>query len=80
MTGVRPGDGKGGGDPERIRGYLRFLHLGTQMALTLLAGVFGGIWLDGRLNATPVFTVAGSLLGVGLGMGIVILAAGKGRR
>ncbi|HEU4394798.1 MAG TPA: AtpZ/AtpI family protein [Planctomycetota bacterium] len=42
--------------------------------------MFGGIWLDGRLGATPLFTVAGSLLGVGLGMGIVILETGKGRR
>jgi F0F1-type ATP synthase assembly protein I len=50
------------------------------MALTLVAGVLGGIWLDRRLDATPVFTVAGSLLGIGLGMGIVILETGKGRR
>ena len=80
MKGDRPGDGKGAGGPERFRGYLRYLHLGTQMALTLCAGVFGGLWLDGRLDATPVFTVAGSLLGIGLGMGIVILESGKGRR
>jgi hypothetical protein len=50
------------------------------MALTLVAGVLGGIWLDGRLGATPVFTVAGSLLGIVLGMGIVILETWKGRR
>ena len=80
MTGNRPGDGGRKEDPDRIRGYLRYLHLGTQMALTLVAGVLGGIWLDRRLDATPVFTVAGSLLGIGLGMGIVILETGKGRR
>jgi F0F1-type ATP synthase assembly protein I len=50
------------------------------MALTICFGVFGGIWLDRWLGSTPLFTVSGSLLGVGLGMGIVILEVGKGRR
>jgi len=50
------------------------------MALTISLGVFGGVWLDGKLSTTPALTVAGSLLGVGLGMGVVILEVGKGRR
>jgi len=76
----RPGDGGRRAGPEGLRGYLRFLHLGTLMALTISLGVFGGVWLDGKLSTTPALTVAGSLLGVGLGMGVVILEVGKGRR
>lgn len=80
MKEGRPGDGGRKGGPEGLRGYLRYLHLGTQMALTISLGVFGGHWLDGRFGTTPVFTISGSLLGVGFGMGIVILEVGKGRR
>jgi ATP synthase protein I len=76
----RPGDGGRDAGPEGLRGYLRYLHLGTQMALTIGLGVFGGIWLDGKFGTTPVLTVSGSLLGIGLGMGVVILAVGKGRK
>ena len=80
MKEGRPGDGGRKGGPEGLRGYLRYLHLGTQMAITISLGVLGGWWLDGRFGTTPVFLVAGSLLGVVLGMGVVILAVGKDRR
>lgn len=75
MTGAPPGDGERG--PERLREYLRFVHLGTQMALILLLGVFGGIWLDGRTGSGSAFTVVGSVLGIGLGMAVVIRSVGR---
>ncbi len=82
--GGRPGDGgedrgKDGG-PEGYRAYLRFVHLGTQIALTIVLGVFGGLWLDRTVESSPVFTVAGSLLGIVFGLGAVILEVGKGKR
>jgi len=72
-----PEEGNRGGGPDRLRTYLRFLHLGTQMAMLLVLGVFGGVWLDGRLGSRPAFTVVGSVLGIGLGMAVVIRETGK---
>lgn len=74
--GPSGGDRRGGD----VRSYLRYLHLGTQMALALVAGVFGGIWLDGRTGAAPAFTVVGSVLGIGLGMAVVIRETGGKKR
>ena len=77
--GGRPGDdGKDG--PEGFRAYLRFLHLGTQLAVTLLLGVLGGLWLDRTTGSSPLFTVAGSLLGIVFGLGAVILEVGRRKR
>jgi F0F1-type ATP synthase assembly protein I len=47
------------------------------MALSLLIGVFGGFWLDGKLGTAPVLTIVGSILGIGLGMAVVIREAGR---
>ena len=79
-VGPGPGDegGRRGGDG--YRSYLRFIHLGTQMAILLVLGVFGGIWLDGRCGSSPAFTLAGSVLGIGLGMAVVIREVGGRRR
>lgn len=73
-------DGKGGRGPGGYGPYLRYLHLGTQMAVVLLLGVFGGRWLDGEWGSSPAFTVVGSLLGIGLGMAVVIREVGRNRR
>ena len=72
-----PEEGKRQGGAAGLRGYLRYLHLGTQMALILVLGVFGGVWLDGKLGASPAFTVVGSVLGIGLGMAVVIRETGR---
>jgi F0F1-type ATP synthase assembly protein I len=39
--------------------------LGLTLAVTVLAGVGGGYWLDGRLGTRPVFLLLGGTLGVG---------------
>lgn len=41
------------------------LGLGTTLAVTVLAGLGGGHWLDGRLGTSPVFLLLGGTLGVG---------------
>ena len=81
MKGIRdPGEeGKRRG-PRGLRPYLEFVHLGTQMTLILLAGVFGGIWLDGKWGTDPLLTILGSLAGIVLGLSVVIRATGSGRR
>jgi F0F1-type ATP synthase assembly protein I len=39
--------------------------MATQMAIIILAGVFGGRWLDAHYSmTTPIFTIVASLLGV----------------
>ncbi len=49
----------------------RLLGLGWYVAACILLGVLGGVWLDGRLGVTPLFT----LLGVGLGLITAALGA-----
>lgn len=41
------------------------LEFGTTLAVTVLAGLGGGYWLDGRLGTRPVFLLLGGALGVG---------------
>lgn len=73
MKGDRgQGDGQKGRRAAGFRAYLRHLHLGTQLALLLVLGVFGGIWLDGKLGWSPALTLVGAFLGIGLGMAVVI--------
>jgi F0F1-type ATP synthase assembly protein I len=42
------------------------------MLFIILAGVFGGIKLDEKINSTPAFTIGGSLLGVGMALYFVL--------
>jgi ATP synthase protein I len=48
-----------------LREAAPFLGLGTTLAVTVLAGLGGGYWLDGRLGTRPVFLLLGGALGVG---------------
>jgi F0F1-type ATP synthase assembly protein I len=53
-----------GEDRRRVeRKYLRFAGVGVQFALTILLLTLAGIWLDGRLGTSPLFTVGLLLLG-----------------
>ena len=45
-----------------------YLALGTTLAVTVLAGVGAGYWLDGRLNTRPVFLLLGGTLGLAAGL------------
>lgn len=40
---------------------------GLLAAMLVAGGVLAGRWLDGRLHTSPLFTVAGLLLGLGTG-------------
>ena len=45
---------------------LRLLGIGWYVALYILGGGFGGLWLDNRLDLSPLFTLLGLALGIGL--------------
>ncbi len=53
--------------------FIRFSGMATQMAVTIGAGVFGGIKLDELLeNQQPIATLIGSLLGVVVAIYLVV--------
>jgi F0F1-type ATP synthase assembly protein I len=37
--------------------------VGWYMALSLLAGILGGLWLDNRFGTLPILTIIGLVLG-----------------
>jgi len=51
-----------------VREAAPFLGLGTTLAVTVLAGLGGGYWLDGRLGTRPVFVLVGGILGLGVAL------------
>jgi len=61
--------------PDRIKGTNNFykevgpyVGLGLQLAVTVTAMVFLGIWLDGQFETKPILTVVFAFLGVFAGM------------
>jgi F0F1-type ATP synthase assembly protein I len=47
-----------------VREAAPYLGLGTTLAVTVLAGLGGGYWLDGRLGTRPLFLLLGGVLGL----------------
>jgi ATP synthase protein I len=41
-----------------------YLSLGTSLAVTVLAGLGAGYWIDRRFGTRPAFFLAGGVLGV----------------
>lgn len=41
-----------------------YLGIGTSLAVTVLAGVGAGYWLDGKLGTEPLFLLVGAGLGL----------------
>lgn len=61
--------------PDKSKGASKFykdvgpyIGLGLQLAITVTAMVFLGLWLDGIFETTPILTVVFSFLGVFVGM------------
>jgi ATP synthase protein I len=44
----------------------QILGVGWYVALTILAGLMGGLWLDGKFNTLPLFTLVGLVAGITL--------------
>ena len=51
-----------------LREAAPYLGLGTTLTVTVLAGVGGGHWLDGRLGTGPMLLVLGGTLGLAAGL------------
>ena len=43
---------------------LRFIGVGWFVAISILLGVLGGLWLDGKFNTKPLFVIGGLILGL----------------
>ena len=39
--------------------------LGFEIAFSVVGGLLGGLWLDGRLGTSPLLLIAGCVLGMG---------------
>ena len=44
----------------------RLIGIGFYIAACILLGILGGLWLDNRFDKSPLFVVAGLLLGLAL--------------
>jgi ATP synthase protein I len=51
-----------------VRDAAPYLGLGTALAMTVLAGLGGGYWLDGRLGTRPLFLLLGGTSGLGVAL------------
>ncbi len=49
-----------------MRTVTRLLGIGWFVAICIVAGVWGGVWLDGKLGSNPLFLLIGLLLGIGI--------------
>lgn len=59
--------------PKPLNAYAKYSALGTQMALIIGGGCYGGYKLDEYYkNTTPIFTIILSLLSIALAMYIVL--------
>jgi ATP synthase protein I len=50
----------------RLAAALRLTGIGFFIVACILIGVFGGLWLDGKLDTSPLFIIVGLLLGLGV--------------
>ena len=42
----------------------RVLGMGWFVAIAIILGLLGGLWLDGKLNTKPLFTIIGLVIGI----------------
>ena len=63
MTPRKSGDG--GDWTGALRDVAPYLSIGTTLAVTVLAGIGGGYWLDAHFGTSPLFLLAGGMLGLG---------------
>ena len=49
-----------------MRLVARLLGVGWYVAICIVGGVWGGVWLDDRLGTSPLFLLIGLMLGIGV--------------
>ena len=55
---------KGSGDWGGLRTLAPYLGLGLEMAVSILAALGAGYWVDGKLGTRPAFFLAGGTVGI----------------
>ena len=55
-------------DENSDRGWVNYLGLGMQLAVTVTVMVFLGVWLDGKFKTEPLLTIICSFIGIAAGM------------
>ena len=50
----------------RWREALRLVGVGWYVGLCIFLGVWGGLWLDSKLNSKPVLVIVGLVVGLAL--------------
>ena len=55
------------GPPAKGRTPMSYVGLGMELALPLVLFLFGGRWLDRRLDTEPWLMLVGALLGIAVG-------------
>ena len=64
----------GSNGPSTILLLGRLAGFGWAVAISIAGGALAGVWLDGRLDTSPVFVLVGLALGVaGAGLGLAKL-------
>ena len=48
----------------RWRAALRLVGVGWYIGLCIFLGVWGGLWLDSRLNTEPILVIVGLIMGL----------------
>ena len=43
---------------------LRLAGLGWYVALCIVFGIAGGLWMDSKIDSSPIFMLSGTILGV----------------
>ena len=55
-------------EPGQAGAYLAlFSEIGIILLVTTLTGTLGGHWIDDQLHTSPLFILAGLLVGLGIG-------------
>ena len=47
-----------------LSAYSEYVGLGIQIAASMVVPLLGGLWLDGKLETSPWFTMAGAFFGI----------------
>ena len=69
---MTPPSDPSGAAPKPLPGATAFLGMGLSVAGCVAVGVFLGIWLDSLVHSSPVFLVAGLVLGLAAAVATVV--------
>ena len=69
---MTPPSDPSGSAPKPLPGATAFLGMGLSVAGCVAVGVFLGIWLDSLVHSSPVFLVAGLVLGLAAAVATVV--------